>query len=97
MAAAASSSCRRLVISSVYIVKPWCKTLAQEAELQKEQQEAQREAQEWSARAQCAAIEALSPEQAAAGDGHWDKCFAYVERMVAAVPEEQRKVAYLVI
>jgi tetratricopeptide (TPR) repeat protein len=63
-----------------------------EAELQKEQQEAQREAQEWSARAQCSAIDALSPEQAAAGDGHWDKCFAYVERMVAAVPEEQRKV-----
>jgi hypothetical protein len=66
--------------------------MVQEAELQKEQQEAQREAQEWSARAQCSAIDALSPERAAAGDGHWDKCFAYVERMVAAVPEEQRKV-----
>lgn len=35
----------------------------QEAELAKEQQEAQKDAQEWSARAQCAAIDALSPEQ----------------------------------
>lgn len=29
--------------------------------------------------------------QAAAGDPHWRKCFNYVTRMVAAVPEEQRK------
>jgi chemotaxis protein histidine kinase CheA len=62
-----------------------------EADLAKEQADAQRELQEWSARAQCAAIDALSPQQAAAGDAHWDKCFDYVKRMVAAVPEEQRK------
>ena len=30
--------------------------------------------------------------QAAAGDTHWDKCFAFVKRMVEAVPEKERKV-----
>lgn len=35
----------------------------QEAEAQKEQQEVQRELQEWTAAAQCKAIDALSPEQ----------------------------------
>mmetsp|Transcript_14445 Transcript_14445/g.43688 ORF Transcript_14445/g.43688 Transcript_14445/m.43688 type:complete len:721 (-) Transcript_14445:878-3040(-) len=63
-----------------------------EAEAQKEQQEVQRELQEWTAAAQCKAIDALSPEQAKGGDGHWKKCFEYVERMVAAVPENERKV-----
>lgn len=33
----------------------------------------------------------LCYEQAAAGDAHWQKCFDFVKRMVAAVPEEQRK------
>lgn len=30
--------------------------------------------------------------QAAAGDAHWEKCFELMKRMVAAVPEKQRKV-----
>ncbi len=42
--------------------------LRQEADLAKEQGDAQRELQEWSARAQCAAIDALSPQQVPALD-----------------------------
>lgn len=34
-----------------------------------------------------------APMQAAAGDVHWKKCFEFVDRMVAAVPEADRKVA----
>lgn len=42
----------------------------QEAEAQKEQQEVQRELQEWTAAAQCKAINALSPEQVHAAPAH---------------------------
>ncbi len=35
---------------------------------------------------------AAASTQAAAGDGHWKKCFEFVDRMVAAVPEADRKV-----
>lgn len=37
--------------------------MRQDSDLVKEQADAQRELQEWSAKAQCAAIDALSPQQ----------------------------------
>lgn len=71
------------------VPKPATKT---EAEQLKEQQDAQKDMQEWTSAAQRKAIDALSPKQAAAGEPHWKKCFEYVDRMISAVPESERKV-----
>ena len=60
---------------------------AQEAEAQKEQQELQRELQEWTAAAQCKAIDALSPEQvrAAATRSKFIHTYVFIRRVSKAV------------